>query len=81
MRIVITILKEMNTNFKLKDMDLFERPELIPVEVQKVLNTFNDESGNAYRELERIERELQQLGFTFDFGLDADPYDLRPVVK
>jgi hypothetical protein len=62
-------------------MDLFETPELIPVEVQKVLNTFNDESGNAYRELERIERELQQLGFTFDFGLDADPYDLRPVVK
>jgi hypothetical protein len=62
-------------------MDLFESPELIPVEVQNVLNTFNDESGNAYRELERIERELRQLGFTFDFGLDADPYDLRPVNK
>lgn len=60
-------------------MDLFESPELIPVEVQMVLNTFNEESGNAYRELERINRELQRIGFTFDFGLDADPYDLRPI--
>ena len=59
-------------------LDLFETPELIPSEVQAVLDTFND-GANEYLELDRIVCELEMIGYTFDFYLDAEPYGLRPV--
>lgn len=58
--------------------DLFETPELIPVMVQNVINTFN-EDADSYRELSRIVSELEPLGYTFDFYLDAEPFNLRKI--
>ena len=58
--------------------DLFETPELIPQEVQAVLDTLS-EDANSYLELERIQKQVEKLGYTFDYGLDAEPYDLRPM--
>ena len=58
--------------------DLFETPELIPHEVQVVLDTFS-EDANSYWELARIQKQVEKLGYTFDYGLDAEPYDLRPI--
>jgi len=57
--------------------DLFETPELIPVMVQAILETFNEDTKNTYRELARIVSELEPLGYTFDFYLDAEPFNLR----
>ena len=59
--------------------DLFETPELIPDEVQAVLETFNEDSDNTYFELDRLLDELEPLGYTFDYYLDAEPYGLRPI--
>jgi len=59
--------------------DLFETPELIPNEVQFVLETFNEDCDNTYHELDRILSEIQPLGYTFDYYLDAEPYGLRPI--
>jgi len=59
--------------------DLFETPELIPEEVQAILESFDENSGNEYFELDRILAEIEPLGFTFDYYLDADPYGLRPI--
>jgi hypothetical protein len=58
--------------------DLFETPELIPEEVQAVLETF-DENADDYAELDRILAEIEPLGYIFDYYLDADPYGLRPI--
>jgi len=64
----------------IRDMkDLFETPELIPDEVQAVLETFNEDSDNTYFELDRILSEIEELGYTFDYYLDAEPYGLRPM--
>lgn len=59
--------------------DLFETPELIPPNVQQVLESFNDDSGNEYYELDSILTEIETIGYTFDYYLDADPYGLRPI--
>lgn len=60
--------------------DLFETPELIPSEVQEILEKFNeDECSNDYRDLERLLKLIESLGYTFDYGLDAEPYGLRPI--
>ena len=59
--------------------DLFETPELIPDNVQDVLETFNEDCANTYHELDRILKEIEPLGYTFDYYLDAEPYGLRPI--
>jgi hypothetical protein len=59
--------------------DLFETPELIPQDVQAILETFNEDTPNTYEELNRLTNELEIIGYTFDYYLDADPYGLRPV--
>lgn len=60
--------------------DLFETPELIPNEVQAILETFNeDDCPNTYLELARLVNLIEPLGYTFDYGLDAEPYGLRPI--
>ena len=58
--------------------DLFETPELIPENVQLVLYSF-DEDADSYKELARILKLVEDLGYTFDYYLDAEPYGLRPI--
>jgi hypothetical protein len=59
--------------------DLFETPELIPNEVQAILETFDEESGNGYLELERLLAEIKPLGYIFDYFLDESVFGLRPI--
>lgn len=60
--------------------DLFETPELIPSEVQNILESFDEEEcPNDYRDLERLLKLIEPLGYTFDYYLDAEPYGLRPI--
>lgn len=58
--------------------DLFDTPELIPSEVQAILETFDEDKPNTYLELDRLVNELENIGYTFDYYLDAEPYGLRP---
>lgn len=59
--------------------DLFETPELIPSDVQAILESFDEESPNTYAELNRLVNELEVIGYTFDYFINADPYGLRPI--
>lgn len=59
-------------------LDLFETPHLIPVNVKRVLDTFNEEA-DPYKELLRIWTKVEKLGYTFEYYLDAEPYALRPI--
>ena len=56
--------------------DLFNTPELLPENVQAIIASFADET---YTECERLLTELNQLGYTFDYYLDAQPYNLRKI--
>jgi len=56
--------------------DLFQTPELIPLEVMDVLSTFSDDT---YEECARVQALVEQLGYTFDYYLDAEPYNLRKL--
>ena len=58
--------------------DLFETPELIPLDVQAILESFDEDAPNTYIELDRLTNELEVIGYTFDYYLDAEPYGLRP---
>ena len=57
-------------------MDLFEHYETLPQEVQDIIATFEDET---YDECERLLKELEAHGYTFEYYLDASPYNLTKI--
>jgi len=60
--------------------DLFETPEQIPFEVRQILEKHAREmDGGDYRDMERILAKVQQVGYTFDYDLGGQPYDLRKI--
>lgn len=58
--------------------DMFECYEELPIEVQAVLDKFS-ECENDYENCGNLVDELETIGWTCDFYLDAEPYGLRPV--
>ena len=58
--------------------DLFETPEKIPAEVNAILDKYR-EGEHTYTELSELQSELQKVGFTIDYYLDAIPYNLRAI--
>jgi hypothetical protein len=58
-------------------MDLLENYELLPEPVQKVLLSFED---CTYTECQRIISELEALGYTAEYDLSGELYDLRRIV-
>jgi len=60
--------------------DLFETPELIPFEVRKILESHASQiEAGDYRDMERILAKVQQVGYTFEYDLGSQPYDLRKI--
>lgn len=61
------------------EIDLFENPELIPKKVQSILDRYYEEFGEdmEYSDTERMQKEVESEGYTFDFGLDNVPYNLH----
>jgi hypothetical protein len=61
-------------------VDLFEDYDDIPSNVQEVLDKYSDafEDGD-YKQLEKANKELGKIGYTFEYGLDGQAYDLRKV--
>lgn len=56
-------------------MDLFNNP---PKETQTVIDKFN-EGLQSYADCVELQNELNSIGYTLDFGLDAEPYNLKKL--
>jgi hypothetical protein len=59
-------------------VDLFEDYEDQPKEVSDLLETLDVEDYN-YDTLNDLLSKMKKIGYTFEFGLDAEPYDLRKI--
>ena len=59
--------------------DLFETPELIPDNVRAVFDKYDNGDELSYEEIFKLHTEVEELGYTFDYYLDAVPYDLRKI--
>jgi hypothetical protein len=58
--------------------DLFDTPELIPDDVKAILKEYED-GDFTYSDCEELELILNSVGYTIDWGLEAEPYNLRPL--
>lgn len=59
-------------------IDLFENPDDLPKEVQDILNEFA-EMSNTYETCAFLVIELEKVGYTCNYGLDAVPYNLTKI--
>lgn len=64
----------------IEEEDLFENYDALPENVRNVLDEHLSEE-NDYETLQKLEEELKPLGYTFDYGLDAVPMNLRKIEK
>ena len=59
--------------------DLFEFYEDQPEELKELLSHYESFEELDYEELRAMRAECEKIGYTFDFYLDAQPYDLRKL--
>ena len=57
--------------------DLFETPESLPPQVQAVIEKYGE--CETYEDCRKMLKALKPLGYTFDYYVDANPYDLRKI--
>jgi hypothetical protein len=57
--------------------DLFQKIGELPQEVQDILDEYRDEEG--YVLLEELQEKLFSMGYTFEWGLEGEPYHLRKI--
>ncbi len=60
-------------------IDLFTTPEVLPVEVLEIIEKLS-ESDYSYEGNRLAIICLEKLGYTFDFGLDAEPFNLEKML-
>lgn len=63
---------------QMERLDLFEMFDLVPKRIRQIFATL-DENKCGYKELDRIQKLIIPLGYTFDYYLDAVPYNLRKI--
>lgn len=61
----------------MKEIDLFEHYDELPEEVQQVVDKYCDGGDQTYERCRALKLELEAIGYTCDYGLDADPYGLK----
>jgi hypothetical protein len=64
-------------NVETLQRDYFDFPDEIPEEVQNVLKSH--ENDEEYSELSSLVSDLNEIGWTCEYYLDAEPYHLRPL--
>ena len=58
--------------------DMFEFYDELPIEVKLVLDKYYD-FDNTYENCANLVNDLEQVGWTCDYYLDAEPFDLRKL--
>ena len=63
-----------------EEVDLFECLETLPEGIQEIINrNAQDVESFESETCDRLLTELERFGYTFDFGLDYIPYNLKRI--
>jgi len=58
--------------------DLFEYPELWPVNLRAILARYFTEEAN-YKNLIQFKNDLEKIGYSIEFGLDCVAFNLQKI--
>jgi hypothetical protein len=62
----------------MEDIDYFEQYELLPQEVQDLIMDFGMVNEFTYENCRKL---IADLGWTCDYDLSGEPFDLKPLVS
>lgn len=62
-----------------ENIDLFEKIDTLPEWVQEIINKYSENDAMTSKELDKFQDELWELWYTFDYGLDMIPFELREL--
>ena len=60
---------------KKNQIDLFEQYETLPNKVREIIDAINE----YYYSIMEAKRRMNDIGYTFDYGIDFQPYNLRKL--
>lgn len=63
---------------KVEYVDLFENIEQLPQEAKDIVNFYSNEDAD-FTTLVNMESDLLAVGYKFNWGLDAIPFNLRKI--
>lgn len=72
------IKEKYNDGGNVKHVDLFEHYDQQTPELREITERYS-EMDNDYENVENLLKEVEAVGYTFEYGLDAEPYGLRPI--
>ena len=86
-KMLFEMMEKVNPEFKPtpKHKDLFnvwEDETQVPANLREILERYQEkatEDGLDYPDLEEMLKEVEAIGYTFEYGLDAVPFALRPI--
>ena len=58
--------------------DLFNEIDTLPTDVQQLILSYHSQELD-YMGCEELKQNLERLGYTCDYGLDAVPFDLKEI--
>jgi hypothetical protein len=59
-------------------LDLFENYNDLPVTMLILLDEF-EEKDNSYSNCEKLLKKCLKIGYSFEYGLDAIPFNLKKI--
>lgn len=60
------------------NIDLFEHYKRMPEKIRNIIDSYSNTENFSYQVCDAMLKELEANGYTFDYGLDAEPFNLRP---
>lgn len=61
----------------MEDIDLFENYNDMPSNLMAVIEKYDNTDGLSYNECAAMLIDVEAIGYTFEYGLDGIPYDLK----
>lgn len=68
------------TSNNVSDPELSQEFEDLPEHIQLILESFV-EFDNTYEDCRELDRLLAEVGWECEWGLDAVPYDFKPIFR
>ena len=66
------------------EIDYFEEYDKLPKDARKIYDKYQDKIIDGdfdYEQSKNFKKEMESVGYTFSYGLDNEPYELRKMAK
>lgn len=60
--------------------DLFDQYDLLPKNLLKILNKYENIEDLSYITIEKMLKEVNSISYTFEYYLDCIPYNLQKTL-